>query len=50
MGCRLGCDAADVDRRTPLPSVHRALSLGRLGVDPLEKAVHVENMGALSPD
>lgn len=35
---------------TPGPAVHRALLLGRVGVDPLEQAVHVEHVTTLTPD
>lgn len=37
-------------RRTPWPAIHRALALARLGVDPLEQAVHVEDVRTLAPD
>lgn len=35
---------------TPLAPVHRALLLRGLGVDPLEEAVHVEDVRAFAPD
>lgn len=35
---------------TPWSSVHRTLTLGRLRLNPLEQAVHVEDVGAGSPN